>query len=443
MRAPMPKPSPHPDPGLPAVHPDAGRARDPELDRGVNILLVDDHPANLLALEAVLAGPGRTLVKAQSGQEALRCLLHDDFAVVLMDVRMPQMDGFETAALIHQRDRSRHTPIIFLTAFETNDVQMAKGYSLGAVDYLPKPIVPEVLRAKVAAFVEIFRKSEQLQWQAEMLRQMQQREHERQLAEAKRRWEADRQREEMRIARQIQQKLFPATPLPLAGFDISGASYPAEATGGDYFDYIPLSDGSLGVVIGDVSGHGFGPALLMAELRAYLRAFLLTRTNVGETVGLLNCALAGDAADDRFATLLLARLEPRTRSFVYVSAGHPAAYLLSPDGAAKAALPSTDMPLGIVPDVSFTAGAAVTLEPGEGVLLLTDGILEAHTLDETLFGVKRTLEVVQANWNRSARQIIDNLHGSVRSFCGGTTQLDDMTAIVIKVDPSSGAKPPA
>jgi sigma-B regulation protein RsbU (phosphoserine phosphatase) len=361
-------------------------------------------------------------------------MLHADFAVVLMDVKMPEMDGFEAAALIHKRDRSRHTPIIFLTAFETNDVQMAKGYSLGAVDYLPKPIVPEMLRAKVAAFVDIFRKSEELQHQAERLRQFQQREHERQLAEAKRRWEADRQREEMRIARQVQQNLFPAAPLPLPGFDISGASYPAEATGGDYFDYIPLSDGSLGVVIGDVSGHGFGPALLMAELRAYLRAFLLTHTEVGEIVGLLNRALASDAPEGHFATLLLARLDPRTRSFAYVSAGHPTGYVLSPDGAVKAALPSTEMPLGILPDTNFTAAPAFTLHPGEGILLLTDGIVEAHTLDETLFGVERTLLVVQANWKRTARQIIDSLYGGVRSFCGITGQLDDMTVIVLKVD---------
>jgi phosphoserine phosphatase RsbU/P len=440
--APTPKPSPRLDPGSPAVRGGAERTSDPGLDRGVNILLVDDQPANLLALEMVLAEPGRTLVKALSGREALRCVLNEDYAVVLMDVKMPEMDGFETAALIHQRDRSRHTPIIFLTAFEANDVQMAKGYSLGAVDYLAKPIVPEVLRAKVAAFVEIFRKSEQLQRQAEMLRQMQQRQHERQLAEAKRRWEADRQREEMRIARQIQQKLFPVAALPLPGFDISGASYPAEATGGDYFDYIPLNDGSLGVVIGDVSGHGFGPALLMAELRAYLRAFILTHTEVGEIVGLLNRALASDAPEGHFATLLLARLDPRTRSFAYVSAGHPFGYVLSPDGAVKTLLPSTDMPLGIMPDTSYTAAPAITLEPGEGVLLLTDGIQEAHTLDETLFGVKRTLEIVQANWNRAARQIIDSLYGAVRSFCGATTQFDDMTIIIIKVDSSSGAKPP-
>src|SRR6266850_2320581 len=121
-------------------------------------------------------------------------------------------------------------------------------------------------------------------------------------------------------------------------FEISGASYPAEATGGDYFDYVPLRDGTLGVVIGDVTGHGFGPALLMAELRAYLRAFLLTRSDVGEILGLLNCALADDAPEGYFATLLLARLDPTTRSLVYASAGHMPGYILAPSGEVKAVL---------------------------------------------------------------------------------------------------------
>src|SRR5207244_4491644 len=144
-------------------------------------------------------------------------------------------------------------------------------------------------------------------------------------------------------SRKIDPNLFPAAPLPPAGFDISGVSCPAEATGGDYFDYIPMRDGGLGVVIGDVSGHGFGPALLMAELRAYLRAFLLTRTDVGEIVGLLNRALADDAPEGHFATLLLARLDPSSRSLVYASAGHLPGYLFSPAGEVKAVLKATGM----------------------------------------------------------------------------------------------------
>src|SRR5207249_8855557 len=186
----------------------------------------------------------------------------------------------ETAALIRQRKRSQHTPIIFLTAYESDDLQMFKGYSLGAVDYIRKPIVPEVLRSKAAVFVDIFRKTDEVKRQAELLRQAELREHHRQLAEGKEGWEAERLHAEIRIARQIQQKLFPAAPLPLAGFDVAGASCPAEANGGDYFDYIPMADGGLAVVIGAVSGHGFGPALVRAELRAYLRSFLLTRTDV-------------------------------------------------------------------------------------------------------------------------------------------------------------------
>src|SRR5207253_2834244 len=309
-----------------------------------------DQPSNLLALEAILQGQDRNFVKARSGLECLRCLLDDDFAVILMDVKMPGMDGFETAALIRQRERCQHTPIIFLTAFETNDMQMFKGYSLGAVDYLFKPIVPEVLRAKVAVFVEIFQKTQQVKQQSELLRQIQHQEHERQLAQARKNWETERLREEIRIARRIQQKLFPAAPLPLPGFDIGGASYPAEATGGDYFDYIPMRGGSLGIVIGDVSGHGFGPALLMAETRAYLRAFIMTSNDVADIVGLLNRALASDTEDDRFATLLLGRLEPQSRSFVYVSAGHATGYVLNPDGTVKTPLISTCVPLAIMPD---------------------------------------------------------------------------------------------
>src|SRR5207237_2993274 len=120
-------------------------------------------------------------------------------------------------------------------------------------------------------------KTEQVRQQSELLRDIERKAHERQMAEAKERWEQERLREEIRLARQIQQKLFPVAPLPSPAFDISGASYPAAATGGDYFDYIPMRDGGLGVVIGDVSGHGCGPGRLLAELRAAVRPPLLMR----------------------------------------------------------------------------------------------------------------------------------------------------------------------
>jgi PAS domain S-box-containing protein len=131
----------------------------------VNILLADDEPENLIALEAVLDGLGQNLVKASSGEDVLRCLLYQDFAVILLDVQMPKLDGFETATLIRQRERSRHTPIIFLTAFSTSDSLMFKGYSLGAVDYLHKPIDPVILSSKVTVFVDLYKTTLEVQRQ--------------------------------------------------------------------------------------------------------------------------------------------------------------------------------------------------------------------------------------------------------------------------------------
>src|SRR5947209_35446 len=124
-----------------------------EAEEPVKILLVDDQQQNLLSAEAVLESLGQTIVKAESGREALRQLLDQDFAVIVLDVMMPEMDGFETAALIRQRERSRHTPIIFLTALGQSEAHIRQGYDLGAVDYMIKPFVPDILRSKVSVFV--------------------------------------------------------------------------------------------------------------------------------------------------------------------------------------------------------------------------------------------------------------------------------------------------
>ena len=131
-----------------------------------NILIVDDDPKTLLAMEALLSGPGRATVTAASGQEALRWLLRRDFSVILMDVRMPEMDGFETADLIRKSERLRHIPIIFLSAIDTLEADVYRGAAKGAVDYLFKPVVPEVLKAKVSVFVDLFHINERLKHKA-------------------------------------------------------------------------------------------------------------------------------------------------------------------------------------------------------------------------------------------------------------------------------------
>jgi sigma-B regulation protein RsbU (phosphoserine phosphatase) len=198
-----------------------------------------------------------------------------------------------------------------------------------------------------------------------------------------------------------------------------------------------MFDGGLAVVVGDVCGHGFGPALLMAELRAYLRAFLLTRTDVSEIVGLLNRALGGDT--DRFVTLLLARLDPDSRSLTYAGAGHLPGYVFDRAGRVRARLESTGWPLAVSADATYETERAPPLEPGELVLLYTDGIVQAHGPDENVLGTDRVLDLVRANRGRPAREILAALFDGVRAHCGAGAQLDDMTAIVIKATESAGA----
>jgi serine phosphatase RsbU (regulator of sigma subunit) len=247
---------------------------------------------------------------------------------------------------------------------------------------------------------------------------------------------------EFRVARRIQQRLFPTqTPrLPgldigsaTYGFDIGGASYPAEAIGGDYYDYVGLADGSLGIAVGDVSGHGIGPALLMAEARAYLRACAAGEADVSAVLERVNRLLIQDIQGDHFITMLLARLAPDGRSLVYASAGHATGYLFDAAGKVKAPLLSTAVPLGIEADSDFPKGDVIPLEPGDMVLFLTDGVVEARDPEGSAFGTKRTLDVVRFYRDRPAQQIVDNLYHAVRAFSRNEPQVDDITATVIKV----------
>lgn len=191
------------------------------MEVAVDILLVDDNPNNLLALEALLSDIGARFVKARSGVDALKCLLEQDFALIILDIQMPDMDGFETAAMIRGRERSRRIPIIFLTAFNRSDTQVHRGYALGAVDFLFKPIVPEILRSKVSVFADLYRKTDEVRRQAEQLRVAERQAHERRLAVAELEAraqvlaEADRRKDEF-LAVMAHELRNPLTPIATA-----------------------------------------------------------------------------------------------------------------------------------------------------------------------------------------------------------------------------------
>ncbi len=239
--------------------------------------------------------------------------------------------------------------------------------------------------------------------------------------------------EQFRVAREIQQRLFPKTAPQLPGFDIAGVSHPAEATGGDYFDYIPMLHGRLGIVVGDVTGHGIGPALLMAETRAYLRILARNRDDVGDILTRANRVLAEDVGSERFVTLFLAQIDVERRTLCYASAGHPPAYVLGGDGALRAELKRTGIPLGIDLETVYSAPTTIELKAGDTLVFLTDGIEETLSPQNEFFGGKRVLEVLQKHRHLPAAAMVDALRHAVREFAEGTPQLDDFTAIVMKI----------
>ncbi len=237
---------------------------------------------------------------------------------------------------------------------------------------------------------------------------------------------------QMSLARSVQQQFYRVTAPLMEGFDLAGASFPADATGGDYFDFLPLPENCIGIAVGDVSGHGIGSALLMVVLRAYLRAFAQKGSNLGEILTLINNALVLDTEPDRYATLALCSLNPVTRAFSYANAGHTPGYILDASGAIKKVLDSTDTPLGFFPERLFHCSDPFALEPGEILALLTDGITDAEKPDQSYFGAERAIEYIQTHRRESAEEIVNGLYRTVRDFTNGLSQTDDITAVICK-----------
>jgi PAS domain S-box-containing protein len=257
----------------------------------------------------------------------------------------------------------------------------------------------------------------------------------RDIAERKRAAEERRHREAQLVAAQrIQQHLLPDAPPSLPGFDVAGALFPVEFAAGDHFDFIPMDDGATGVVVGDVAGHGFASALLMASVRALLRSHAQNTTNVGRILDQTNSVLCQEIEADRFVTLLFARLDRHERTLSYSSAGHPTGHVIDASGQVKARLKSTALPLGVHSEADFPTAEPVSLDEGDVVLMMTDGVVEVPSPAEGLFGTDRALTVVRDNRHRPAREIIESLHRAIHDFAGDQKPTDDVTVVVVKVE---------
>lgn len=240
-------------------------------------------------------------------------------------------------------------------------------------------------------------------------------------------------RHKLELARELQRGLLPQAPPNLTGFDIAGASVSADETGGDYFDYVPMQDGTIGIVVADASGHGIAAALLITVVSAYLRAFSSLTDDPGEVLRRVAQMLCPRIPEGSFITAVLARIDPLRRTLVYASAGHPSALVIDAAGQVRVDLFSLDLPIGLDPDAHFKSSQETFLLPGDTMLLLSDGMLEVKRHDDELFGKDRILEIVRQHRNEPAQVIVEKLILAVRSHCAPKSPDDDLTAVVIKV----------
>jgi sigma-B regulation protein RsbU (phosphoserine phosphatase) len=238
---------------------------------------------------------------------------------------------------------------------------------------------------------------------------------------------------EMKVARQIQRSILPRESPLLPGLEIAGKSDSAAMVGGDYFDYLSMPRDVLGVVVGDVMGHGLGPALLAAQTAACLRSLAYTKSAPGRVLNLANQVLTESSDEDvRFVTMMLLGVDWQTRQIWYANAGHPPARIIGSDGALKAELQPTGFPLAMVPDAEYETAGPVKLEPGDVLYCVSDGILEAKPPEGRQFGKDRLLELVQRFRHRSAGEIVDDVFFSLGLYCQGVPHEDDMTMVVVK-----------
>jgi len=243
---------------------------------------------------------------------------------------------------------------------------------------------------------------------------------------------SERLKESLEIARRIQVDLLPADPESLEGFDISGRLEPLEMTAGDYYDFIPMGEDKLGIVVGDVSGHGVGPAILMSSVRSLTRALMAGKIPIDEALGFLNNQLEHDTDEDIFVSYFLGIIDFKTRLLTYGNAGHCPPILLRKGACGSQELKRTGMALGVIPDAPFGPPESIVLEKGDLLALFTDGIEEAQKEGE-MFGKERFVAILANGADLPASQLIDRVFASVKEFIAHGGSGDDLTLSIVKV----------
>jgi PAS domain S-box-containing protein len=237
---------------------------------------------------------------------------------------------------------------------------------------------------------------------------------------------------EMKLAAEVQQRMYPRCAPQIPGLDIAGAVLPASATCGDYFDYVSLPDGRLCIALGDVSGHGLGAAVIMANTRAYLRSLCRVLGDLGQIITHLDRFLVADLEDRHFVTLLLVSIDVTARRVAYANAGHPPGIILDGEGRVKSELSRAGMALGIDPGDDWRQETLVEFEPGDLLAIFTDGVTERRDPDGRFFDDEGAVESLRKHRHEPAAEIVRGIHQEVCDFGKGLEPDDDISVVICK-----------
>ena len=385
-----------------------------------SLLVVDDNEDNRYTLTRRLQREGyANLTTAADGEQTLELLRARPFDLVLLDVMMPRLNGYEVLERMRADARLRHIPVIMISALDEMD-SVIRCIELGAEDYLAKPFNPTLLRARVGACLEKKRLRD------EIMHAMQ------------------RMERELDKAREIQLSMVPREfPVPTAEcpIEVFAVLEPARETGGDLYDCFWVAPGQLCLAVGDVSDKGASAALYMARTKAVLRVTASALAQAGRapaaTVLLqrVNEELCRDNSHAMFVTLVLCIVDARTGEVEWCNAGHAAPILIAPDGCVSPIQMSRSIPLG-VREALIQASGKAALAPGGSVFLYTDGVTEAMNEGEQLFGDERLATALRAAAGRSPAEIVQAVLDAVRSFTGSAPPSDDIAALACRYLPS-------
>jgi sigma-B regulation protein RsbU (phosphoserine phosphatase) len=372
------------------------------------ILIVDDTPANLRLLSQMLTDRGYIVRAVTSGSRALESAMDTPPHLILLDIRMPEMDGFEVTRRLKECDKTRDIPVIFISALNELEDKV-KGFNSGAVDYITKPFQFEEVLVRVETHLA--------------LRNLQKR-----LQDANKRFER-----ELTLAGNLQESFFRKDPPHIPNWSFSVVLQPATETSGDFYDVYSLPDGHIGILVADVVDKGAAAALYMAL------SWTLIRTYAGEyplqperVLSAVNRRIISDTDSSRFVTTFYGVLDPTDGTLIYCNAGHNPPLLKRKTG--REWIRKTGVLLGMFEDETWEQ-ATVQINPGDVLVLYTDGVTEAANPEMELFGKRRLEETVAAQKDPAASSIQKSILASLADFRGSEPQLDDIALVVVSRDP--------